>query len=104
MQARAQPAELPAFLSVEAAAAIAIAALVAVAIALLVGALARRVLLRIEGERFHAHPLSNATVRVVRRVAFVLALLVLSFPALDLAGVELTVGLHPEQLTQWLTE
>ena len=32
------------------------------------------------------------------------ALLVLSFPALDLAGVKLTVGLHPEQLTRWLTE
>ena len=104
MQAPAQPAALPAFLSVEAAAAIAIAALVAGAIALLVGALSRRLLLRIEGDRFHAHPFANATVRAVRRVTFVLALLVLSFPALDLAGVELTVGLHPEQLTQWLTE
>src|SRR5918993_261018 len=104
MQAPAQPAALPAFLSVEAAAALAIAALIAVAVALLVGTLTRRLLLRIEGERFHTQPIANATVRAVRRVTFILALLVLSFPALDLAGVELTVGLHPEQLTQWLTE
>ena len=104
MQAPAQPAELPAFLSVEATAAIAIAALIAYAIALLVAALTRRLLLRIEGDRFHTQPIANATVRAVRRVTFILALLVLSFPALDLAGVELTVGLHPEQLTQWLTE
>ena len=27
----------------------------------------------------------------------------LAFPALDLAGVELTVGLHPEDVTRWLT-
>ena len=40
----------------------------------------------------------------VRRVTFVLTLLVLAFPALDLAGVELTVGLHPEEVTRWLTE
>ena len=68
----------------------------AAAIALLVGSLTRRLLLAIEGERFHTQPIANATVRAVRRVTFVLSLLVLAFPALDLAGVELTVGLHPE--------
>jgi moderate conductance mechanosensitive channel len=61
-------------------------------------------LLRIEGGRFHTQPFANATVSAVRRATFVLALLVLSFPALDLAGVELSVGLHPEQLTQWVTQ
>ena len=104
MQAPPEHAPLPAFLSLEAVAAIAIAALMASAIALLVGSLTRRLLLSIEGERFHTQPIAGATVRAVRRVTFVLSLLILSFPALDLAGVELTVGLHPEQLTRWLTE
>ena len=104
MQAPAQPTALPAIFTLEAAAAFAVAALIASAIALLVGSLTRRLLLSVEGERFHTQPIASATVRAVRRVTFVLALLVLSFPALDLAGVKLTVGLHPEQITQWLTE
>jgi small conductance mechanosensitive channel len=104
MQAPAQLTTLPAVFSVEAVAAIAVAAVAASAIALLVGSLTRRLLLGIEGERFHTQPIANATVRAVRRVTFVLALLVLSFPALDLAGVKLTVGLHPEQITKWITE
>ena len=104
MEAAPQHAALPALFSLEALAALAIAALIASAIALLVGSLTRRLLLSIEGERFHTQPIANATVRAVRRVTFILSLLVVSFPALDLAGVELTVGLHPEQLTRWLTE
>ena len=104
MQVPAQPTELPAFVSVEAAAAVAIAALIAAAIALLTGDLTRRLLLRIEGDRFHTQPIAKTTVRAARRVAFVLSLIVLTFPALDLAGVELTAGLHKEQLTDWLTE
>jgi moderate conductance mechanosensitive channel len=104
MQAPATPNPLPAIFSLEAAAAIAVAALIAAAIALLVGSLTRRLLLAIERERFHTQPIAKATVKAVRRVTFVLALLVLLFPALDLAGVELTVGLHPEQMTQWMTQ
>lgn len=104
MQAPAQAPALPAIFSLEAAAALAIAALVAAALALLVGSLTRRLLLGIEGERFHTQPIANATVRAVRRVTFVLALLVLAFPALDLAGVKLTAGLHPEQITAWAAE
>lgn len=104
MQAPAPASPLPALVSLEAAAAIAIAALVASAIALLVGSLTRRLLLSIEGERFQTQPIANATVRAVRRVTFILSLLVLAFPALDLAGVELTVGLHPEEVSRWLTE
>ena len=50
------------------------------AIALLVGSLTRRLLLTIEGERFHTQPIANATVKAVRRVTFVLSLLVLAFP------------------------
>ena len=104
MQAPDTRNPLPAIFSLEAAAAIAIAALIASAAALLVGSLTRRLLLRIEGERFHTQPIANATVKAVRRVTFVLALLVLLFPALDLAGVQLTVGLHPQQLTHWMTQ
>jgi small conductance mechanosensitive channel len=91
-------------ISLEAVAAVALAVLAAAAIAMLVASLTRRLLLRIEGERFHTQPFANATVRAVRRVTFLLSWLVLCFPALDLAGVRLTVGLHPQQLSQWLTE
>jgi len=105
VQAPATPPDsLPDIISLEAAAALAIAALGAAAIALLVGSITRRLLLRIEGERFHTQPIANATVRAVRRVTFILALLVLAFPALDLAGVKLAVGLHPEQITAWISE
>jgi small-conductance mechanosensitive channel len=104
MQAPTTPQAIPAVFSLEAAAALSVAALVAAAIALLAGSITRRLLLSIEGERFHTQPIANATVRAVRRVTFVLSFLVLSFPALDLAGVEIDAGLHPEDLTQWLTQ
>jgi small-conductance mechanosensitive channel len=105
MQAPAQPeAALHEIISVEALAALAIAALVASAISLVVGSLTRRLLVAIEGDRFHTQPIAQATVKAVRRVTFVLSLLVLAFPALDLAGVKVAVGLHPEDVTRWLTE
>jgi small conductance mechanosensitive channel len=91
-------------ISVEAMAAVALAALAAAAIAMVAAALVRRVLLSIEGERFHTQPYAAASVKAVRRVTFILSWLVLAFPALDLAGVQLTVGLHPQQLSQWVTE
>ena len=102
MQTPAPPEALHPIISLEAFAAIALAGLAALAIALLVGRLTRRLLRTIEGERFHTQVIANATVKAVQRVTFILALLVLSFPALDLAGVELAVGLHPEQVTHWL--
>src|SRR6185436_11401013 len=105
MQAPTQPeAAIHDIISVEALAALAIAALVASAISLVVGSLTRRLLVAIEGDRFHTQPIAQATVKAVRRVTFVLSLLVLAFPALDLAGVKVAVGLHPEDVTRWLTE
>ena len=105
LQAPAQPPEtLPSFVTVEAGAALAVVALISVAVGLLVGSLVRRLLLAIEGERFHTQPIARATVKAVRRVTFVLTMLVLAFPALDLAGVQLTVGLHSADLTRWATE
>ena len=96
-----QAAALRDIISVEALAALAIAALIASAIALLVGSLTRRLLLAIEGERFHTQPYARTTVKAVRRITFVLSLFVLAFPALDLAGVDYAVGLHPEEVTRW---
>ena len=103
MQTPAQPEALHPIISVEAFAALSLAALAALAIALLVGKLTRRVLKAIEGERFHTQVFANATVKAVQRVTFVLSMMVLAFPALDLAGVEPTVGLHPQQVSHWLT-
>jgi small-conductance mechanosensitive channel len=103
MQPPATATAIPA-VSLEALAALSVVALVAAAIALLVGSITRRLLLSIEGERFHTQPFANTTVKAVWRVTFVLSFLVLAFPALDLAGVEVKAGLHPEDLTQWLTQ
>ena len=98
-----QPEALQPLISLEAFAALALAALAALAIAMLVGRLTRRLLRAIEGDRFHTQTIANATVRAVQRITFVLSLLVLAFPALDLAGIEPSVGLHPEEVTEWLT-
>jgi small conductance mechanosensitive channel len=103
-QPPATPAGLNPIVSVEAMAALALAALIAAAIGLTVGSLTRRLLRRIEGERIQNHVISNkATVKAVRRVTFVLSFLVLAFPALDLAGVEVTAGLNPEDLSRWMS-
>jgi small-conductance mechanosensitive channel len=103
MQTPAQTEALQPIISLEAFVALSLAAVAALAIALLVGRLTRRLLKAIEGERFHTQTIANATVKAVQRITFVLSLLVLAFPALDLAGVEPTAGLHPEEVTNWLT-
>jgi small-conductance mechanosensitive channel len=103
MQVPAQQEALHSIISFEAFVALALTALVAMSIALLVGNLTRRLLRSIEGDRFHTQAIANATVKAVQRVTFILSMLVLAFPALDLAGVELTVGLNPEDVTRWLT-
>lgn len=84
--------------------ALAMAALVALAAAMFAGAVVRRVLRRIEGDRIHTAAIAESTVRAVRRVTFVLAFLLLLFPALDLAGVEQTAGWHAEDLSGWATQ
>jgi moderate conductance mechanosensitive channel len=61
----------------------------------------RRLLAGIHGDRFHAEPFVKATLKVVRRMVFALVALVLTFPALDLAGIQVTVGLHGEDLVRW---
>jgi small conductance mechanosensitive channel len=103
MQTPAQPEALQPIISIEAFVALSLAALAALAIALLVGRLTRRLLRSIEGERFHTQAIAGTTVKALQRVTFVLSLLVLAFPALDLAGVEPTAGLHQEEVVHWLT-
>ena len=98
-----QSAAIHDIISVEALAALAIAAVAAAAIAMVVGSLTRRLLHTIEGDRFNTQPIARATVKAVQRVTFALSLLVLAFPALDLAGVQHAVGLHPEDVSRWLT-
>jgi small-conductance mechanosensitive channel len=103
MQTPAQPEALQSIVSFAAVLALSLAAVAALAIALLVGRLTRRLLTAIEGDRFHTQSFATTTVRAVQRIVFVLSLLVLVFPALDLAGVESTVGLHPREVSNWLT-
>ena len=98
------PTALPAIFSVEALAALSIAALAALSIAMIVGGVTRKLLRTREGDRFHTQPIANATVRAVRRVTFVLALLVLVFPALDLAGLNVKVGLHAQDISRFATQ
>jgi len=98
----APPAAINTAFSVEAAAAVLLAILAALAAGLLAGALTRRLLIAIEGDKFHNQHLAKATVIAVRRIVFVLGLLVITFPALDLAGVEVGVGLHPDDVSRWV--
>ncbi|MEO7158335.1 MAG: mechanosensitive ion channel family protein [Vicinamibacterales bacterium] len=104
MQEPGPPRGLPSYVSLEAAAAVAIVALIAVSLAMLAGSLVRRLLHSIEGDRFHTQAIARRTVLAVRRVTFVLSFLVLLFPALEVAGVQLNVGLHPADVSRWATQ
>lgn len=84
--------------------AVAMVVLLALALALLAGAITRRILKSIEGERIQTTAIADPTVRAVRRVTFFLALVVALFPALDLAGVPLSVGWQTEDLSGWATQ
>ena len=103
MQAPGQTEALNSLVSLEALVALAFAALGALTAALVAGGLTRRVLRAVEGERFQTKTIADATVRAVRRITFVLALLVMIFPALEIAGVESGGGLHPEEVVLWLS-
>jgi moderate conductance mechanosensitive channel len=99
MQAQQSPA-LPDIISVEALLALSFVALAALALSLLARSLTRR-LFRGPADgspRPHAH----ATVKAVGRITLVMSFLVLAFPALDLAGVDLNVGLEQEDVTRWV--
>jgi small conductance mechanosensitive channel len=102
MQVPAASTALPAN-TLEVTLAVALTLIVAGAVALLAGSMTRRLLRSIEGDRFHVQHLANATVRIVRRVTFGLFTLVLLFPALDFAGLDLKFGFHGEDVADWTT-
>jgi small conductance mechanosensitive channel len=100
MQSAAQPLSLPPQ-TVEVVLALAAVFIAAIAAATAAGIVTRRLLAGIHGDRFHSEPFVRATDRVVRRMVFALVALVLTFPALDFAGVTLDVGLQGEDLARW---
>jgi small conductance mechanosensitive channel len=102
MKAASTAASLPTN-SLEVVLALALVFVAAMTTAIIAAGFARRLLLAIEGERFHTQPLAKATVRIVRRIVFALVGLVLIFPALDFAGVNMNVGLHDEDLERWVS-
>jgi small conductance mechanosensitive channel len=83
--------------------ALAFAATLAGAIALIAGRVARRLLGSV-GRDALGEPLAHGTLRAVRLMTFVVALAVFAFPALDLAGVDVRVGLDSAALGQWAAE
>jgi small-conductance mechanosensitive channel len=83
--------------------ALAFAAAIAGAAALTAGRVARRLLTSV-GHEPGTEPLAQRTVRGVRLMTFVLVFIVLAFPSLDMAGVELPVGLHSEDLGRWAAQ
>jgi moderate conductance mechanosensitive channel len=83
--------------------ALAFAASLAAAAALAAGRLSLR-LLTSAGHQPGKEPLAQGTVRIVRLMTFVLVFTVFAFPSLDMAGVELPVGLHFADLGRWAAE
>lgn len=100
MQSATDPFTLPPN-SLEVVLALALVATAAAAAAIGAGAVTRRLLASIHGDRFHSEPFVRATARIVRQMVFTLVALVLTFPALDSAGLTLDVGLHGPELTRW---
>lgn len=85
--------------------ALALAATLAATLAVIAAAAVRRLLLSLEGQRqLPTSPLVAPTVRLVGLVVFFLLTAVLAFPALDMAGVDLAVGLRGEDLARWAAQ
>lgn len=99
----APPPSIPSNL-LEVTLAIALAATLAGAAALAVGRVGRRLLTAVGRERALTEPLARGTLRILRTMTFVIVFAVFAFPALNLAGVDLRVGLHPQELGRWAAE
>jgi small-conductance mechanosensitive channel len=95
--------DLPANL-IEITLALALAATLAAVAALTVSGLARRVLTRVGRDNALTEPVALGTLRVLRFTTFVVVLALLAFPALELAGVGLNVGLQPRDIAAWAAE
>ena len=79
---------------------------IALALSVIAGSIVRRLLLAVEGQHptIRGHSLVRPTVRLVRFVVFFILTIVLAFPALDFAGVDLPVGLHDEDIARWIAQ
>src|SRR5688500_9503257 len=81
--------------------ALALALTLAAAASLATGRLARRWLTAVGRPHIVTDPLIPGTIRIIRLVTFLVALAVFAFPALDLAGADLRVGLESQQMGRW---
>ena len=100
MQAKPPAFELPAD-ALNITLAVAIAAAAGALVALAVGRLASRGLTAVGREPAITDPLARRTVRIVGSVTFFLVFALFLFPALELMGVNLRVGLQSEDLGRW---
>ncbi len=81
--------------------ALAVAVTIAATVALIVGGVAKRLFAGLERDHL---TLARGTVRLVRVATFAIVLVVLAFPALDVAGVPIPIGLQSDQLGKWAAE
>ena len=100
MQAKPPAFELPAD-ALNITLAVAIAAAAGALVALAVGRLASRGLTAVGREHAITDPLARRTVRIIGSVTFFLVFAFFLFPALELMGVNLRVGLQSEDLGRW---
>ena len=106
MQSTTSPAAAPALPAnlLEITLALVLAATLAAAAALAVGRLARRALTAVGRESALTEPLTIGTLRALRFTSFLVTFVIFAFPALELAGVGLQVGLRPRDLGRWAAE
>jgi small conductance mechanosensitive channel len=81
--------------------ALAIAALLSAVLSIVAGGLMRRLLSSLDHDRPRARAVSLAAVRLARLLGFAVGLVILSAPALELAGVRATIGPDIEELGRW---
>ena len=81
--------------------ALGVGALIALLLGLIAGGLMRRVLTAVEGERARTGAVSRATVRLTRLLVFAIAMVLLASPALELAGINPTIGLGRYEIGRW---
>jgi small conductance mechanosensitive channel len=81
--------------------ALTLAATLAAAAALGAGRLSRRWLTNVGRDPGLTDPLAHGTIRVVRLVTLLMVFALFAFPALDLAGVNLRLGLRSEDVGRW---
>jgi small conductance mechanosensitive channel len=81
--------------------AMALAATLAGAASLAAGRLARRLLTAVGREHLPPEPIARGTLRILRLVTFLVVFALFAFPSLNLAGVDLRVGLNPQDLGRW---